>query len=383
MLRALSLTPRLVVITLALVSALSACGGTSDVATRDDLPTPIAAIPNASCALPLIDEGSAQLVAALAPQGIDWAGARSNPDWAPSTVTAVLPLGDSLVVLDGTQSLLTLFNGRLEPVATFGTAGEGPGEFRRASALAIVDGGRIAVADPGTKRLTVLTPALTFAESRPIAVGQIIDGIAFSGGDLYVTEMILPEMASRTAAFRRALSVVHSGSDSASPVVELTPGSAMADSLLRLPGPNSFRVVVDARVVLFIAPAAGIVDLFRDGRRAVRLTTCMPASLDEALRQQRAEYRTGSGAGAQQFIPLVSDAIVRADTIFLVGPVPTSEGRLHVDAYHLDGTPIGSILVEVGDLKFPGEMRFWGAPDQLVAYGADGVVLRLRIVKRP
>jgi hypothetical protein len=370
---------------LALACMLSACGGASEKASpqaNEQGPSPLASIPYESCALAVTGEASARVVASIAPQGIEWAGVRPDALWSPTSITAVLPIGDTLVVLDGAQSQVSILNGRLERVATFGAPGEGPGEFRRASALTALSGNRLAVADPGTRRLTILTPQFRLAEVTKFPSGQLVEALAYSGDDIYFSQQVMPEMVSRSPKLGEALSVVRAGVDSSSAVVRLVPGTPAADSLLRLPGPNAFRVVAYQRSVLLIAPAAGIVDLFHDRVRTARLRTCMPPALDKALQQQLSEYHAGKGFGSQQSIPLVSDAIVVSDTVFLVGPVGDSESRLHIDAYRLDGSPIGSILVNTKNLRLPGEIKFWGAPDQLVAFGVDGVVMKIRLTRR-
>lgn len=370
---------------LATFCLVSACSGPSqDNASRasEQGPTPLASIPYESCALAPTAEARAVAVASIAPQAVDWEGARSVASWAPTSVTAVAVIGDTLVVLDGPQAQVTAFNGTLNPIATFGGPGEGPGEFRRATALTILGGNRIGIVDAGTKRLTMLTPEFKLGETRSIPVGQLASAAAFSGEELYLSQDVMVEMAVRNPALGEALSLIPVRADGSTTVLRLVPGTPAADSLLRLPGPNPFRVVASGHSLLFLAPAAGIVDLYRDGARVARLRTCMPPMLDKALQQQRAAYRPGTGSGAQQDIPLVSDAIVVADTVFLVGPVPDAGGRLHIDAFLVDGTPVGSVLVNTSGLGLPREMRFWGTPDQLVAYGADGVIVKLRIEGR-
>lgn len=335
--------------------------------------------PLESCGLAPIGRGKLLLLASVMPAGFRTPATHWDSVWSPSSVTTVLPLDDGLVVLDQRQSKLSLFNDKLEVVATFGAAGEGPGEFRRASAITHDSVGRILVVDPANGRLTILTRQLRFEGSTAFPVLRSIESIAAAHGDIYASHYIVPEMMVRDPRLREVVGVLHAGTDSTTAMIQLKLGALETDSLLRLPGPNPFRVVTSNGYVLVIAPPIGLVDVFRDGVRLTRLRTCMPEKLDRALSAQLAAYRSGSAPNSQQWNPLVTDAIVVADTIFLVGPLRDASKQLHIDKFRLDGTPIGSLVIPIGNLGFPEDVKFWGSPNRLIAYGPQGTLLGVGI----
>jgi hypothetical protein len=325
-----------------------------------------------------------QVLASLVPEGIEWPGlSKGNGAWAPTVLTAVVALGDSLAVLDGMQSMVSLLDGRLERVATTGKAGEGPGEFRKATALAATPTGLIAIIDPGNGRLTLLDRTLRLSVVRPFPTEALTESIAFLGGDVYFAQSIVPFMAARNNKFGTAVALLRQGADSAVVVVRLLPGVPRADSVLRLPGPNSLRVTVQDERVLMVAPTAGIVDLIHEGGAVVRFRSCMPPELDAALKKQFAGYDPQAQSGAQRSVSLVSDALLSGDTVFTVGLLPDSLGRLHVDRYRLDGSAIGSVVVVMGELRLAPEIRFWGGPNRLVAYSPEGVIMKLQLTNVP
>lgn len=335
--------------------------------------------PLESCGLATVGHGTLKFLASVMPLGFRAQATHSDSIWSPSGVTSVLPFGDSLVVLDGRQSKLSVFNEALELVATFGRTGDGPGEFRRASAIAHDGKGRLIVADPGNGRLSILTPELRLNSTSKFPALQNIEAIAALDSGVYVSRFVVPELMARDPRNREVLGMFRPGGDSITPIMRLEAADPDADTLLRLPGPNPFRVVATGRYVLLIAPPIGVVDVFRDGRHLARLRTCMPLKLDRALTAQLKAYRSGNAPNSQQWHPLVTDAIVVADTVFVIGPLRDARKQLHIDKYQIDGSPIGSIVVPIGDSGFPEDVKFWGRPSRLIAYGPQGTLMSIAI----
>jgi hypothetical protein len=117
------------------------------------------------------------------------------------------------------------------------------------------------------------------------------------------------------------------------------------------------------------------VDVYAAGKHRSRIRTCMPPKLDAALREQKEAYVSGRASNSQQSYPLVSDGLVLGDTVFLVGPVRDAGRNLHVDKFTLDGAVLGSVLIPLGKAGFPADLRFWGKPERLIAYGPQGTLV--------
>ncbi len=64
----------------------------------------------------------------------------------------------NIYVFDTQASHVRVFNANGTYLATLGREGEGPGEFKRAEAIAVLPGGRLLVRDPGNMRVQVFDP---------------------------------------------------------------------------------------------------------------------------------------------------------------------------------------------------------------------------------
>ncbi|MEP6591018.1 MAG: hypothetical protein ABJC19_07530 [Gemmatimonadota bacterium] len=119
--------------------------------------------------------------------------------------------------------------------------------------------------------------------------------------------------------------------------------------------------------------------MFREGKHLTQLRMCMPVKLDHALTAQLEAYRSGSAPNSQQWYPLVTDAMVSGDTVFVVGPLRDKAKQLHIDKFSVDGQPIGSLVIPIGDTGFPEDVKFWGSPYRLIAYGPQGTLVRVDV----
>jgi hypothetical protein len=169
------------------------------------------------------------------------------------------------------------------------------------------------------------------------------------------------------------------GGQNARDILDLAKDTNAAEALLRLPGPSQFRVVASDGLVMLIAPAAGIIDLFEDGRMARRVQHCVPAPLRIAYDEQLERYRNGSGPNFQRMQPIVTDAMISGDSLFVIGPLRDPDGDLHLTKYTLSGELLGSTAARLGDEGFPRDIRFWGNPYTFVAFGRQGTLLRVEM----
>lgn len=330
-----------------------------------------------SCAYEALERRQLRIVASVMPLGFRDEPTSADSQWSPSTVTDVIASGDALFVLDGMQQVVTKFDTRLEVVASVGRSGEGPGEYVRAAGLGKDPNGNILVADPGTGRVTMLDVRTLTPTSLTVPSLARVESLTMSDGVLYLGAMVVPEFIARGKENGVALAKVAPGSDHAVPLLDLGTNTEGASQLLRLPGPNQFRVVSSSGMVLFIAPAAGTIDIFRQDDFILRIQVCVPEALGAAYDSQLKRYRAGAGPMSQRVQPVVTDAMVVGDTLFAIGPLRDRNDDLHVVKYTLDGQLLGSTAAHLGDVGFPRNVRFWGSPYRLAAFGMQGTLLRV------
>ena len=79
----------------------------------------------------------------------------------------------NLYVFDGQAQEVRVFDSAGSYVKTLGRQGEGPGEFDRAEAIALLPDGRLVVRDPGNQRLEVFVPGTGESEQWAYDVGGL------------------------------------------------------------------------------------------------------------------------------------------------------------------------------------------------------------------
>jgi hypothetical protein len=102
----------------------------------------------------------------------------------------------SIVVVDNTSPFIRLFSSGGNFLRGTGISGDGPGEFRRPVSVGILPHDSLAIYDSGTRRLTILTPDLDLADTRPVSVEGGRPGYALNqiGDTLFVES---PTMSAR------------------------------------------------------------------------------------------------------------------------------------------------------------------------------------------
>lgn len=99
-----------------------------------------------------------------------------------------------LYLLDGHDPRLTVVDPRGELVQMVGRAGDGPGEFRRPLAMAVLPDGHVVVSDAGHRGLLVFDPTGAFARSVPLGEGEGAPSILLPHGDAEVVYAATPIM---------------------------------------------------------------------------------------------------------------------------------------------------------------------------------------------
>jgi hypothetical protein len=89
------------------------------------------------------------------------------------------------------QNQLHVFDSRGAFVASFGRAGDGPGEYRRVRHMRRVAGDTIHILDAGNARLTVLSPDLDVVETKRLPVGGFDSAARLESGAWVVNAVIV------------------------------------------------------------------------------------------------------------------------------------------------------------------------------------------------
>lgn len=350
---------------------------------RDSMPeasTAVSAIGEltTSCSLVPLDTLSLRVPASVMPLGFRDNATPTDSLWSPNVITDIAVSHGDLFVLDGVQQRVTRFDDRLNLLQAFGRAGEGPGEFQHAAALMADTSGHLFVADPGTSRLTELSGDMRLINAKRFpSVSGMLAAAMTTDGAIWVTKYVIPETLTRGRGNGVALGRIPAGDSVLQPVLDLATQADAASRILRLPGPNEIRVVATDDYVLLVVPAVGVVDIYRQGQVVGTASACLPSELDAAYTAQLEAYTHGRGSRSQQWQPIVTDAMVHGDTLYLVGPLPDAHNNFHVDMFTLSGKPIGSIVASFGNEHITRNVRFWGTPNRLISFGTQGTLLRV------
>lgn len=305
-----------------------------------------------------------------------------DSSWAPGIISDVAPVGEALAVLDGANGSIAILTADFSHRTIVGRRGGGPGEFQQAVSLAHDASTNTIVAfDGGNSRLSFFSAEGRFIRSDPADVPAVSD-IAASGDETGFAHHLVPELIGQDPRLGRLVSAQRAGEAGSRSELSVNSHAELADWLI-LPGPTAHRLRSTPSGWLLISPVAGRVAVVRGGKIVHDIAVCMPESLRRAYSRQLESYRRGEGGSSQQSIGLISDAMMAGDTIFTVGPLADQEGRFHVDRYLLDGESLGSWVAPVGALRYPQDIRFWGGPTDLVAYGSRGTIMRMRLEVTP
>jgi hypothetical protein len=112
-------------------------------------------------------------------------GSVSGDDWA--AFSRVIALGfdgeGRLHVLDGSTRSVTVVDAAGRLVRTIGRGGDGPGELRMPTGMAVLDDGRVVIADPGQRGLQVFDPNGEYLRTVPVGEGVAATGRLLPHGD--------------------------------------------------------------------------------------------------------------------------------------------------------------------------------------------------------
>jgi hypothetical protein len=141
-------------------------------------------------ALPLVllaacggDAGSPELAEGDVPLALDVeevfrVGSRDGGTWDAFTRITSMAFGDDgrLHILDPQQRRIHVVDAQGEHVLSFGTQGDGPGEFRSPAGVQVLADGRIVVADNGHQAFLLFGPDGSFQRSRRYDAGGYLPG---------------------------------------------------------------------------------------------------------------------------------------------------------------------------------------------------------------
>ncbi|MBA2292311.1 MAG: hypothetical protein H0W15_07645 [Gemmatimonadales bacterium] len=266
-------------------------------------------------------------------------------------------------------------------IGKVGRSGEGPGEYRNPARLGVdLAHGRWMVYDPAIGRVTYLDSIGRV--TRIVATNATnVEDIVGQDGAAYFTHVLIPELFERGESFRVMLST-QGPTATETAVISRTAVPRNTDAL-PMPGPNRLRAARHKDRMFLFSPASNIVQVFDGSQPTAVIRTCMPSDVRKAYDRQRELHENGRRGNSQQGFPLITDVMMRGDTVFVVGPLRDQAERLHVDRYALDGTSLGSVTAFVGSGGFPLDVRFWGDPYDLVAFGPHGTILRVVVEPTP
>jgi hypothetical protein len=356
--------------------------GRADTTIRPDGNDVTLRVPRESCFRSVGSVGHLEETASIVPVEYRKIAQPQDSGWLPVRLVDVAPFGHRLLVLDAGGRTVTIFGPDFRTRQTVGREGAGPGEFRNPLAVAVDSvTGHIFVADPGNGRVAILDSL-----GAPVEVlhtdATDIEDLAVGTNALLFAHFILPEMLPREPRFGYVLTTQTRDQGVITPIVTAKVG-ALDPVQYPLPGPNPFRVVQTGGYAILFSPATGTMDVYRGTEHMGRLRPCMPQALAQAYAKQLELHATGRRGNSQQWFPLLTDVLVRADTVYTVGPMPDKGKRFHVDRFLLDGTELSSLVASAENLPFPEEVRFWGSPYDFVAFGSHGTIMRLRFMEGP
>jgi hypothetical protein len=333
-------------------------------------------VPMQSCTKSVSHVGRLRELASLVPRGLRKDAQPQDEGWEPGRLADVATAGQQLLVLDRGTPSITLVSDAFRKRRTLGRTGTGPSEFRNPVSVAADSvRRRFAVADVGNRRLLLLDFDGVQLESFPLDVGNVED-IALADSTILVAHFIIPELLGENSPFGSVLSVLHPPASRLKPVIPVHKAS-LDRTRFPLPGPNPSRIVATGNLSLLFSPTTGRVEVLRNDSVVASYKVCMPPKLWEAYQRQLARFESGRQGNSQQSYPLITDVLVLADTVFAVGPMPDQAQRFHIDRFLLDGTDIGSLVAPLDGMALPLEIRFWGSPTHLLAFGPHGTMIEL------
>ncbi len=313
--------------------------------------------PMQSCVRRVLGTARLEEKASVMPLGFRKVPEPQDSTWDPALVRAVVPLGDRLVVLDAGLKQLAILGPDLTLVRRFGREGGGPGELREPMALAVdADLAQIYVLDIGNRRIAVFD---TTGAALGTRAGDVPGGVSIAArrDTVFFSHFVMPGAGGRQPARTAMLSALAPAERAASPLVSVADGDR-DPGRFPMPGPNTFEVRVSDRYLALFVGASGHVDIYRGGDRVGTVRVCMPPALARAYARQR-RAQAGKPRLSQMLYPMLTDVMLRGDTVFTIGPMPDARGRLHVDRYRVDGTDLGSIVIPIGDSAYyPQYLRF-------------------------
>ena len=339
-------------------------------------------VPMQGCTRSVASVGRLVEVASIAPPEYRDEPEPQDRDWLPVVLRDVAPLGEKLVVLDWGAKSLTVFGPDFRTRHTFGREGGGPGELRNPAAVAVNDHTRqILVADPGNGRISIFDSTGMVVDDVLTDAGSTVKDLAIGVDSVWLSHTVVPGFMQGPTQ-DRVLSAQRLVQMETTPVVTAAAEPWDPDRF-PMPGFNDFQVVASGGYQFLFSPAGGVIDVLQGGGNVGVIRACVPSALADGYEKQRALSTQDPRQGSQRFFHLVTDILVRRDTVYVVGPLPDQEGRLHIDRFLLDGTDVGSLVAPLYDgFMWPSDIRFWGDEVTVVGFRSEGILVRLRLELR-
>lgn len=301
--------------------------------------------------------------------------------WTPAALADLAVAGSRAVVLDGQSGLVTVFEPGFQARLTFGGRGDGPGEFQHAVAVALADGrSEIVVLDQNPPRVGVFD-----LQGQHLRTVQIPDGgfpldVAVDDGGRFLISHRLVHFALNREGARGTLVGIHApDGEQVGHMADVTTDDL---ELPRFPLPGYTDVRVNAargRLAIFY-PAAGHVDVYRNGVHEAAVTTCIPGQVRDAYARQRESQGMFGTSGQQTPMEIISDVHLGADgSIHTIGPFATGDGWYHIDHFAQDGTSLGSTVFPTRDVRLPRRVRFGGSQYEIYGFDERGAVGQFRV----
>ena len=368
-----------------LAVCLSACrdGAFSDGDTRLDEPRPVAVLGErdppfvrVACTFEPTRGVTPSTVATFSPPLSATPESGESP-WAPASITAVVAFGGGFVIVDQLGGELVELGPDLSYSRTFARTGEGPNEvLHPVAAHATERRDTLWVLDDRLGALLAYDRSLN--EVRRVRLTRPANDFAtLSRGGFVLIEPLRFDLlrAADAEAKQRVLTRLSSAGDTVARYWEISAGS-LADSRFVLAGPTTGGVAsTDSTILVFLRPS-GRVDVWRSDERQVETSTCLTQNMREAYARQKEKVLSGEHAPvfSTQWYDHASDARFGPDGRFavLVG-TPTEDGFPHIAVFAADGTPAGSLVLEVSPIETFYQASFPDADTRRIAlYDGQG-----------
>lgn len=329
--------------------------------------------PSVGCVRSVGATHSLREVSALVPEGERDRARPQDTGWMPEEMVDLAHRGQYYAIVDRKAAQVYLMDSAYSGRRTIGRKGSGPGEMQmpvavefdpRGDTLWVLDNGRHVI-------LGFTTQGRFVRELR--APSRTSDLALASDGSIYVAHELLIFNA---RGGRALISKVGPTPNDTTPVVTVDATQLLPPRFV-LPGTMSLRIRGVGPYIAVLYQAAGVVELYEKKASSLSLVStikgCVAPEIADALEKQRV-----AKSGSQSWVSLVTDVMVRGDTLFLINNREDKNKRYAVQRFLArTGADAGAIVMNSGPIKLPEELRFGADPTDIVSFSqARGVVIR-------